>query len=140
MSPANPISDAEREVLKVLWELERATVREIRERLESRGTSWAHTTISTLLTRMEQKRMVVRDSTGFAHVYSPSASRENVVQQRLVDLADEFCDGQSVPLMLALVENQRFSKEEIAQFRELVDRMEKQAARSSKSRKSKKRN
>ena len=124
MSPPKPISEAEREVMKTLWELGRATVREIRQHLEAGGTAWAHTTVNTLLSRMEQKGLVERDSSGFAHVYTPAASRQDLVQQRLVDLADEYCDGQSVPLMLALVENQKFTESEIEQFRQLVDRLE----------------
>ena len=129
MSPTNLISEAELAVLKVLWDMEQATVRELREQLKSQGTSWAHTTISTLLTRMEHKNLVERDPTGFAHVYSAVASRQNIVKQRLADLADEFCDGASAPLMLALVENQRFTKEEISQFRDLVKQLEKDSQR-----------
>ena len=115
--------------MKALWDLERATVREIREHLAEEGRDWAHTTINTLLGRLEQKGLVKRDTSGFAHVYVPAASRSALVQQRLVDLADEYCDGESVPLMLALVENGRFTEDEIAQFRKLIDRLEKQSPR-----------
>ena len=114
MSPAlPPISDAERDVLKALWELGPATVRQLRGCLSQQGRRWAHTTISTLLSRMAEKGLVVRDTSGFAHVFSASLSREALVQQQLSDLADEYCGGRSAPLMLALVEGQGFSQEEI---------------------------
>ena len=128
VTPNQSISDAEREVMKTLWELQRATVREIREHLAEGGREWAHTTINTLLGRMEQKGLVDRDTTEFAHIYVPAASRTALVQQRLVDLADEYCDGESAPLMLALVENGKFTEEEIAQFRRLVDQLEKKSS------------
>lgn len=130
------VSNAEREVLMVLWELERATVREIRQLLEERGLRWAHTTISTLLTRLEEKQLVCRDATGFAHVYSPAVSREAMVQQRLRSLADDFCDGASAPLVLALVEGERFTKSELEEFRQLIDQLEQQTDKRSSRRRS----
>ena len=50
-SENQPISEAERDVLKTLWELEAGTVREIREHLKRHGRTWAPTTINTLLRR-----------------------------------------------------------------------------------------
>lgn len=121
-----PVSGAEREVLKALWELERATARDIRELVEKQGRKWAHTTINTLLSRLEEKRLVVRDTSGFAHVFSAAISREAIVQERLRSLADDFCDGASSPLVLALVGGERFTKSELDDFRRLIDRLERQ--------------
>jgi predicted transcriptional regulator len=118
------ISESEREVMKVLWDCESATVREIRERLAAVRRKWAHTTINTLLTRLEQKHCVRCDRTGFAHIFVPAVSRDELVQQRLTSLADNFCDGTRVPLMLALVDGQKFSDAEIEQFRQLIDQLE----------------
>jgi len=118
------MSDAEREVLKALWELGPSTVRQMRELLSRRGRRWAHTTISTLLSRMVEKSLVERDTSGFAHIYSAAVSRDAVVQQRLCDLADKYCDGRSVPLMLALAAGHDFSEQEIEQFRKLIDQLD----------------
>ncbi len=118
------ISESEREVMKVLWDCESATVREIRERLKMAGRRWAHTTINTLLSRLEQKHCVKCDRSGFAHVFAAAVSRDELMQQRLTRLADDFCDGTRVPLMLALVDGQNFSDDEIEQFRDLIDQLE----------------
>lgn len=118
------ISESEREVLKVLWDCESATVREIREHLATQGREWAHTTINTLLARLEQKGCVTCDRSGFAHVFSAAVSRDELVRRRLTTLADEFCEGTRVPLMLALADGQKFSEDEIAQFRSLLDQLE----------------
>ncbi|MEO2013719.1 MAG: BlaI/MecI/CopY family transcriptional regulator [Fuerstiella sp.] len=118
------ISESEREVMKVLWKCQSATVREIRERLAAAGRQWAHTTINTLLTRLEQKHCVTCDRSGFSHIFAAAVSRDELMQQRLASLADDFCDGTRVPLMLALVEGQKFSDEEIEQFRNLIDQLE----------------
>ena len=77
MSPAKiQISDAERDVLKTLWELGPATVRQLRSKLLEQGREWAHTTINTLLSRMVEKGLVTSDTSGFAHVFSATVSRE----------------------------------------------------------------
>ncbi len=132
MSETNaPITEAEREVLVALWELGRATVREIRALVEKQGRKWAHTTINTLLGRLEEKGLVARDTTGFAHVFSAAISREAMVQKKLRSLADSFCDGASAPLVLALVEGETFTKGELEEFRRLIDRLEEQAGQRS---------
>ena len=123
------ISEAEREVLKVLWELESATVRDIREHLAARGRQWAHTTVNTLLARLEQKQCVTCDRSGFAHVFSAAVTREELMRRRLETLADDYCDGTRVPLMLALVDGQKFSDEEIEQFKGLLDQLERRPKR-----------
>ncbi len=127
------LSEAELAVLKVLWERGELTVRELRDELEREGRHWAHTTISTLLARLGDKGCVGRDASGFAHVYEAAVSREQFVQQQLASLANGVCDGTRMPLMLALVEGQKFSKKELSEFRELLDRLESRSPRKRKS-------
>lgn len=124
------ISEAEREVLKVLWDEGAASVREIRERLSESGRTWAHTTVNTLLSRLEQKGCVNCDRRGFAHVFEAAVSRDELVQKKLSNLANDYCDGTRLPLMLALVDGQRFSEDEIAQFRKLVDGLDRSRTKS----------
>ena len=119
-----PVSEAEREVLKVLWEQGPVTVREIRDLLVTAGRQWAHTTINTLLGRMEEKGYVTRDTAGFAHVFRASVSRNAFVRGRLSDLANQYCDGDAAPLMLAFARDQKLTEQEIEEFRELLDRLE----------------
>jgi BlaI family penicillinase repressor len=123
-SDALTISESEREVMKVLWEYKSATVREIRERLVVAGKRWAHTTINTLLTRLEKKQCVTCDRSGFSHVFSAAVSRGELMQLQLTSLANNFFDGTRVPLMLALVDGHDFSDDEIEQFRDLIDQLE----------------
>jgi predicted transcriptional regulator len=67
---------------------------------------------------------VERQASGFAHVFRPRISREELVKQRLAALADEYCDEGSFPLVLALVESQPFTEDEIKAFRHLIDQLE----------------
>ena len=59
-----------------------------------------------------------------AHVYRAAVSRGELLQQKLSDLADTYCEGTASPLVLALVEGTQFTADEIARFRELLDRLE----------------
>jgi predicted transcriptional regulator len=118
-----PVSDAERDVLKVLWEHGPGTVRQIQQKLGKQRRRWAYTTVITLLGRLETKGYVTSDKTGFAHVFKAAVSRNEVVQERLADLAAEFCEGQSTPLMLALVQDSRFTDADIERFREMIDQL-----------------
>jgi len=124
VSTQSPISETEQSVLKALWELGQGTVREILAALNAQGHGWAYTTAQTLLTRLVTKGYVAADRSGPAHVYRPAVSRDELLQQRLSDLADTFCEGTSSPLVLALVEGGQLTPEEIAQFRELLDKLE----------------
>ena len=89
-------------------------------------------TIREAVAILEQKGLVARDDRGFAHIYVPAASRLDLVQQRLEDIADDYCEGASAPLILALVENGRFTPKEIAEFRRLVDQLENKSTRRTK--------
>lgn len=124
MSSPSPISETERAVLKALWDHGPGTVRELHTALRDQGSAWAYTTVQTLLTRLAGKGYVECDRSAAAHVYKASVTLNELLQQQLTDLAATYCEGTSSPLMLALVEGGKFSPEEIAQFRELLDKLD----------------
>ena len=115
------LSEAEIEVLKVLWDLGPSPVRAVNRELAARGRRWAYTTVSTLLLRMTTKGCVASDSSAVPHVYRATVSRDELVGRRLREAADELCDGDAVPLVLALVQRHRFTPEELARFQRLLD-------------------
>jgi predicted transcriptional regulator len=118
------ISETELDVLKVLWEHGPGTVRALNTLLRQQGRRWAYTTVLTLLQRLESKGYVSSDKSGVAHVFRSAVTRDKLLRQRLRDLANQLCEGTATPLVLALVEAQRFTAEEIGQFRQLLDQLE----------------
>ncbi len=116
-----PPSDGELEVLKTLWGEGPKTVRGVDEALRSRGVRRAYTTVQTLLNRLRDKGHVASESRGGALVYEASSTRDDLLRDRLRDLADQLCEGEPTPLVLTLVEANRFSDDEIARFRALLD-------------------
>ena len=84
----------------------------------------AYTTVQTLLARLEQKGYVRCDKAGRAHVFEACVSKEELLSEQLGSLADKVCEGAATPLMLTLVRERRFSREEIQKLRQLLDEVE----------------
>ena len=119
------MSDAEQEVLKVLWDVGPLGVKDVSTRLTESGQEWTRSTVVTLLRRLENKGYVESDRSGYAFVYRPSVSREDVMHARIKEIASELADGEVVPLMLAFAERQRFSEAEVARIQQMIDELKK---------------
>jgi predicted transcriptional regulator len=115
------LSDAERDALRALWDHGPGTVRQILGLLGERGRRWAYSTAATLLRRLEAKGYARSESAGGALVYRASLSREELLARRLRDAAAELCDGAAAPLVLALVQGNRFTPEELDRIRRLIE-------------------
>jgi len=80
--------------------------------------------VLTLVTRLRDKGFVANDKSRTAHIFRAIVSRDQLLRSGLGELAHRLCDGTASPLVHALVENGRFSAEEIANFRKLLDELE----------------
>jgi predicted transcriptional regulator len=121
------LGDAELEVLKALWDAGPGTVRQVLEHLHGRGRRVAYTTVLTVLSRLEQKGYVASDKSGLAYVYRARVSRQKVVGSRLKAMVEQLYDGAAAPLVLHLMESERFTPEEIEQLQALIRRLDKDA-------------
>jgi BlaI family transcriptional regulator, penicillinase repressor len=118
----SPATDAELAILKLLWENEPLSAREIREQLYPRGTQSDHATVQKLLQRLEQKKLVVRDRRSFAHSFRATVTREELAGAQLEALASKLTDGSLVPFILHAVSARPLSAEERGEIRRLLDR------------------
>ena len=114
-------SDAEREVLRVLWGQGPGTVREVQQRLDKSGTTWQRSTVLTLLQRLEKKGHVTSDQSSATFVFHPAVTCEDLVHERMQDLAEEFSDGRPASLLLAFAERTKFTKAELTELRAFID-------------------
>ncbi|HVF43486.1 MAG TPA: BlaI/MecI/CopY family transcriptional regulator [Pyrinomonadaceae bacterium] len=116
-------TDAELEILKVLWRRGPATVREVFDALsERRGTGY--TTVLKLMQIMAEKGLVTRDETERAHRYA-AAQGEGETQSRLVgDLVRKAFDGSARNLVLHALSAERASEEELSEIRQMLDELE----------------
>ena len=116
------VTDAEREVLRVLWERGPAPIRALADELYPGGGASEYATVQKLLERLQDKGHVARRAEGRQHVWSARVKREELVARRLRDTADELCGGSLTPILTHLVSTARLSREELAELRRLVDR------------------
>lgn len=115
------LSEAEREALKALWDEGPATVRRAMELIGGRGRKWAYSTVATLLRRLEAKGYAASEPADGVLVYRAAVSRGDLIDRRLKDAAAELCDGEAAPLVLALVQGNRFTAEELDRIRGMID-------------------
>lgn len=121
------LSQAEFEVLKVLWDHAPATVREVMNHLHARRRKVAYTTVLTFLTRLRDKGFVTTRKSGQAYLYKPKVTRERIVKSRLTDMVDQLFDGAAAPLVLQLMEQESFTSDEITRLRRLIDELDEKA-------------
>ena len=116
-------TDAELDILAILWTRGRCTVREVHEALQGRKPI-QYTTVLKLMQIMAEKGLVRRDEEQRAHVYEASRPREWTQRQLAGDLLQRAFGGSAKGLMLGALSAKRASKEELAELRKLLDEYE----------------
>jgi BlaI family penicillinase repressor len=122
--PQRP-TDAELEILTVLWSRGASTVRDVYETLHQRRESAQYSTVLKFMQIMSQKGLVRRDDTERAHVYEAAQSREWTQQQLAGDLLQRGFDWSMKNLMIGALSARKASKKELAELRKLLDEYEK---------------
>jgi predicted transcriptional regulator len=117
-------TEAELEILTVLWSRGPSTVREVHEVIAARKPT-QYTTILKLLQIMAEKGLVLRNEKQRAHVYEPAKPREWTQQQLAGDLLQRGFDGSARTLMMGALSARKATKEELAELRKLLDEYEK---------------
>ncbi len=122
MSSDAPLpTDAELNILRVLWTDGPSTVRDVMQALDA---DQGYTTVLKHLQIMLDKGLVTRDESGRAHVYA-AATEEADTQRRLVeDLLDRAFSGSAETLVMRALSSDAITEEELDDIRALLDEME----------------
>lgn len=116
-----PLTQAELAVMEQLWDAERLTARDLRERLYPDAEKPQHGTVQRLLQRLESKGYVVRDRSFSSHLFCAALDREAYAGKQLESLAERLTGGSMVPFLTHLVEKDRLGDDELARLRRLLD-------------------
>ena len=116
-------TDAELEILNVLWQRGPSTVRDVFDAL-SQTREMGYTTVLKLMQIMAEKRLVVRDESNRTHVYEARAPREQTQRQLLGDLLERAFDGSPKKLVMQALSSTKASAEELAEIRQMLDELE----------------
>jgi|SRR3954447_25424102 BlaI family penicillinase repressor len=114
-------TEAELELLRILWETEPATVRDIYDRLNEKRAS-GYTTVLKMLQIMTAKGLVVRDEANRAHVYRAAMSQDAMQSRMLRDLSMRLFSGSAAQLALHALAMEPASQNELDEIRALIER------------------
>ena len=107
-------------IVQVLWQKGRANAREITDVLNSQEPI-AHSTVQTLLRKLEAKGAVGHDVEDRTFIFYPLVQEDYVKRGAISELVDRVFAGSAAGLVTHLLENGPVSGEELAQIRELID-------------------
>jgi BlaI family transcriptional regulator, penicillinase repressor len=110
----------ELQIMKVVWEHEHATVREVCNVI-SRNKPTAYTTILTLMGILEEKGALTHVRSGRAYLYRPLLSRRQATQNQLRDVISRFFDGRPVKLVESILENEIKERDDLRNLRSLLE-------------------
>lgn len=118
-----PLGETEMEVLHHVWELEEATVKDVRKRiLENREV--AYTTIMTVMKNLADKGYLKYHKDGATYVYSPAQKPESVRFNLVKDLVTKVFKGSPKELVQTLVQNEKLTNQEREDIKHIIDKME----------------
>ena len=119
-------TESELEILQILWKRGPSSVKEVNEEINKKKESGYTTTLKTMQIMLE-KGLVTREKAGRGHVYS-AAYRKEETQQALLDKVLETAFGGSAgKLVMQALGNKKTSKEELAEIKNLIDKLEQDA-------------
>jgi predicted transcriptional regulator len=115
------LSPSETEILRLVWQVGKATVQEVCDSLPARRRI-AYATVQTLLRRLEKKGYLKHDMRGKAHVFFPAVKQEAVIKRSVGDFIERLFGGDPIPLMQYLAEHGKIGAEDIERLKRLVSK------------------
>jgi predicted transcriptional regulator len=109
----------ELQIMNVVWDKGKATVHDVKNALSRRKP--AYSTILTMMRKLEAKGYLKHEVDGRTYVYLPLISQQAVRHGVLGDLVERLFEGSTSLLLTSLVEQNRISKNELRQIRELIE-------------------
>jgi predicted transcriptional regulator len=116
-------TDAELEILRVLWAQGPCTVRRVHEALRG-GRGTGYTTTLKLMQIMADKGLVERDTSQRSHVYRARARQEPTLRRLVGDFMARAFGGSAEQLVLQVLSVKKVTAAELAEIRKLLDELE----------------
>jgi predicted transcriptional regulator len=113
-------TESELEILQVLWKMGRATVRDVHEELSKTKAS-GYTTTLKLMQIMDEKGLVVRDTSSKTHIYRAAYSQEKAQSSALDKILSTVFEGSTSDLVIQALGHHKASKDEIDAIKKYLD-------------------
>lgn len=114
------ISDAEWQVMQILWQSGPKMTNEIVDELISR-TAWKRETIRTLINRLVQKKALSFKKNGRQYLYTPNVAEADCVRAKTQTFLDHFHGGSVEPMLAAFVEHEQLTPAQIERLKQILD-------------------
>jgi BlaI family penicillinase repressor len=109
--------------MKVVWELQTATVRDVYEAL-LRRRKIAYTTVMTMMNILEEKGYLKKRAEDKAHVYRPAQPKAKVIRAMVQEFVERVFNGSAEPLLVHLVKDRHLSSEELEKIARTIKESE----------------
>lgn len=115
------ISEAEFEVMKIVWKYAPISTNEITEKL-LQTTSWSPKTIQTLIKRLVTKGALTYEKQSRVFVYTPLIKENEYIDQKSNSFLNRYYNGDITAMLSAYIENDKLSETEIDSLRSLLSK------------------
>jgi predicted transcriptional regulator len=112
------LTEQELEIMKIVWDRDSATVRDVYEALLARRKV-AYTTVMTMMKILEQKKYLKRDQSDRAHIYRPAQPKRQVIGAMVKEFVNRVFNGSAEPLLVHLVEEHGLSQKDLDEIANL---------------------
>jgi BlaI family penicillinase repressor len=121
--PEVTISDAEWQVMNVIWDGQPMTAQEVVTGLEGQA-EWAPATVKTMLHRLVKKKVLTYEAQNNRYVYRSRVRRSDCVKQASRSFLQRVFSGESGPLIAHFLKSSKLSSQEIAELRQMLNEQE----------------
>ncbi len=115
------LTDAELELMLILWRLQEASVHDVRAALPEQKVM-AYTTVSTIIRILEKKGFVSSRKVGKAHLYLPLISKKDYESRTLGHVMGKLFENTPAALVARLIGDHELSAQEISDLKQLLDK------------------
>ena len=119
----SPLTRQELEIMKIVWNLKTATVRDVYETLREKRRI-AYTTVMTMMRIMEGKGQLNKWQEGRAYVYKPKHPKEKIIKEMVQEFVDRVFNGCPEPLVSQLIEACKISSTDRKKIKQMIQKKE----------------
>ena len=114
------ISEAEYEVMRIVWKYTPINTNEVTDKL-TKTTAWSPKTIHTLLKRLVNKGALTYEKDGRIFVYTPLVQEDEYINQQSTSFLNRFFSGNVTSMLSSFLDHDQLSQSEIDELRSLLD-------------------
>jgi len=113
------LTEQELEIMKIVWQRERATVRDVYEDLLERRKI-AYTTVMTMMKILAQKKYLRKTQEDRAYVYQPTKPKNQVIKGMVREFVNRVFNGSAEPLLVHLMEDRKLSGKDLEEISRMI--------------------